>query len=304
VTSARDRAEIARAKLLLVLLSLSWGLAWVAIRVGLEELSPWMIRFLGYSIGVATLVAMAWLQGRRLFVPRGRIWLHLVVASLLNIALFGILGAFAQLNTDTSRVVIVVYSMPVWSSLMAWFVLRERINARVALGLALCVGGLVVLVYPAAGSLAKSATGLLLAFGCALSWAAGTVYMKWARMRGDLVAITAWQLAISAIVLGLCALMFQGVAVPGPVSLRTALAVAFLGVIGTGLAFFLWFTIVGRLSTAMASLGSLANPVVGIIGAVIILGERPSIPDIVGFALIFAAAACVLLPSREAASAR
>ena len=74
----------------------------------------------------------------------------------------------------------------------------------------------------------------------------------------------------------------------------------FNGVFGTGMAYFIWFNIIGRLSTAdgLARLAR-SNPVVGVIGAVIILGERPTVSDIIGFALIFAAAACVLIPQRE-----
>ena len=45
---------------------------------------------------------------------------------------FGVAGTFAQLMANTSRVIIVNYSMPVWGSLMAYFVLHERINARAA----------------------------------------------------------------------------------------------------------------------------------------------------------------------------
>ena len=53
----------------------------------------------------------------------------------------------------------------------------------------------------------------------------------------------------------------------------------------------------------MASLGSLINPVGGVIGAVILLGDRPTVPDMIGFALILGAAACVLIPQREKPSA-
>jgi drug/metabolite transporter (DMT)-like permease len=73
----------------------------------------------------------------------------------------------------------------------------------------------------------------------------------------------------------------------------------FNGVLGTGIAYFVWFNIIGRLSTVMASLGSLINPVVGVIGAIILLGDRPTVTDAVGFALIFGAAACVMIPRRE-----
>jgi uncharacterized membrane protein len=48
-----------------------------------------------------------------------------------------------------------------------------------------------------------------------------------------------------------------------------------------------------------ASLGILSAPVIGVISTVIVLGERPTVPDIIGFVLIFAASACVVLPTRS-----
>ena len=65
--------------------------------------------------------------------------------------------------------------------------------------------------------------------------------------------------------------------------------------VGSAFAYLLWFEIVRRLPAMTASLGVLSVPVVGIIASMLVLGERPTIPDIVGFALILAAAACVLL---------
>ncbi len=287
------------AKLLLVALSFCWGLSWPAIRIGLDELSPWTMRLFGYALGALTLLALLRLQGRALAIPRGRHWLHIVVASFPNVVSFGLFGTFAQLSATTSRVIIINYSMPIWSSLMAWLILRERIAARTALGLALCVGGLTILVYPVMQASLSEPTGLLLALGCALSWAAGTIYMKWARIQGDLLAITFWQVVVGVIVFSIGVLVFRSPLQIEPLQLRTWLAIAFNGLFGTGLAYFIWFNIIGRLSTATASLGSLANPVVGVIGSAIILGERPTVPDMVGFALIFAAAACVLIPQRE-----
>src|SRR5262249_11164810 len=83
----------------------------------------------------------------------------------------------------------------------AWPLLGERLNLRAGIALMLCVGGLLTLVYPAAA--AHSTAGLVLALGCALSWAAGTIYMKWAKIPGGLLTVTAWQIALGA---GGCAL--------------------------------------------------------------------------------------------------
>ena len=292
--------DATKAKLLLVLLSLCWGLSWPAQRIALYELTPWTVRGLGFSIGAVCLFALAKLQGSRLAVPRRRDWLHIGIASLFNVVAFGLFSTFAQLDATTSRVIIVNYSMPIWASLMAWLVLRERLNTSATIGLVLCVAGLTVLVYPVAA--VRTPVGLWLALGCALSWAAGTVYMKWAQIKGDLLVITAWQIAIGAVVLIVGSVIFQGWPTIEPLRLETWLALVFTGFLGTGLGYFLWFHIIGKLPTATASLGSLANPVVGIIGSALLLGERPTAADIIGFALIFAAAACVLVQWRTRAA--
>ena len=261
--------EITKAKLLLVLLAFVWGLSWPIMTIALAEMSVWTLRCLGYSISALSLFALIRLQGRSAAIPRGVTWLHIVAACLFNVIGFGVFSSFALLTASTSRVVIVNYSMPVWASLMAWLILGERLSIR-------------------------AGVGLLLALCCALSWAAGTVYMKWARIPGDLLVITAWQIALGAVVFGAGLLIFQGVPAPAAVSLKAVLAVLYNGLLGTGFAYILWFAIIERLSTATASLGSLSTPVVGIISSMLMLGERPTTEDMIGFALIFAAAACVL----------
>jgi drug/metabolite transporter (DMT)-like permease len=290
--------ETTRAKLMLVLLALAWGLSWPAMKIALDEVGVWWLRFLGLSIGAASLFALIKLQGRKPFIAPGIARWHVVAAGVLNVVGFGLFSSFAQIATATTRVVIVNYSMPVWASLMAWLILGERLNLRAGIGLALCVGGLAALIVPAMGEHATT-TGLLLALGCALSWAAGTVYMKWAKIPGDLLTVTAWQIAIGAVVFAVGLLMFQDMSMPASVSLQAALAVLYTGVIGAGLCYVLWFAIIERLPIATAALGSLATPVVGISSSMLMLGERPTLADTIGFALILAAAACVLVPGRS-----
>ena len=108
------------------------------------------MRLIGYSIGAATLLILLKAQGRSLAIPARKKLAACLHRRVVPRRVFGVAGTFAQLMANTSRVIIVNYSMPVWGSLMAYFVLHERINARSAMGLALCVAGLSVLVYPVA----------------------------------------------------------------------------------------------------------------------------------------------------------
>jgi drug/metabolite transporter (DMT)-like permease len=288
-----DSSEAARtAKLLLVLLSFAWGLTWVSNMIALREVTPWTLRIISYSVGTAFMFGLVRLHRRKARMPTGA-WVHLIISGLLSVAGFGVLTVFAQTSALTSRVVIVSYSMPVWSSLLAWPILGERPNRLKVLGLLLCVAGLIVLVYPLLSE--GLPFGLVLALAAAVSWAAGTVYLKWARLSGDIIAITAWQLLVSLVLVVVCVALLEGVPHVWPLTLEAIGALAFTGIVGTGIAYFLWFSIVGRVSAATASLGSLCVPVVGILSSVIVLGDRPDAWDAIGFTLIFAAAACVLL---------
>jgi drug/metabolite transporter (DMT)-like permease len=130
---------------------------------------------------------------------------------------------------------------------------------------------------------------------CALSWAFATVYLKWVKATIEPLANAAWQLLFGFLFIAAGTFVFDGYPHLWPLHAKTTLAILYVGVFGVGLAHFLWWSIVGRLPTITASIGALLVPVVGVTAAALFLGERPTVNDIIGFVLIFAAAASVLL---------
>lgn len=284
--------RISAAKLLVVLLAFAWGLNWIAAAVALREMSPWSLRVAGSGIGAVTLLGAAFISGQNLRVPRGE-HIHIMIAGFFNVAAFQILSGFAQLSGATSRAIIITYSMPIWASALAWLILGDRLDRVRIIALALCIAGLGVLIWPLVGSGAP--LGVFFAFGCAFGWALATVYLKWAKVDVDPLVNAAWQLAFGTALLAVGMFMFDGYPRIWPISNTSVVAILYIGIFGVGLAHFLWWTIVGKLPTITASIGSLLVPVVAIIASTIMLGERPTMTDIVGFASIFAAAACVLL---------
>jgi drug/metabolite transporter (DMT)-like permease len=280
------------AKLLVVLLAFAWGLNWIGAAFALIEVPPWSLRFAGSGIGALTLFTAALLTGHSLRVPRGE-RLHVMFAAILNVAAFQVLSAFAQLSGATSRAIIITYSMPIWATVLSRLMLGERLNAIRGLAFVLCVAGLGILVWPLFADGFPPAVFYSLA--CALSWALATVYLKWVKATVPPLANAAWQLLFGFLFIAAGTFIFDGYPRLWPLHTQSLLAVLYIGVFGVGLAHFLWWAIVGRLPTVTASIGSLLVPVIGVIASTIILGERPTLPDIAGFALIFAAAACVLL---------
>ena len=281
------------ARLMVVLLSLGWGTTWPAMRIALDEVPPFSMRVATMLVGALTLAALTLLM-RRSFALRGRrAVVHVLVAGLFNIVSFTVLTPFAQLYAATSRVSILVYSMPIWATLMARVFLGERITGMRAAAFALCVAGIVVLIAPLAAT--RIPLGLVLALGAAFGWAAGTIYLKWADIREEPMAVTFWQVVVGFVVMLICQPLVEGRLHLWPIKMTTLAALVFAGFVGSGVAYYLWFEIVRRLSAMTASLGVLASPAIGVVSSVILLGERPTLTDILGFALILSASACVLL---------
>lgn len=290
------------ARLMLVVLSIAWGITWPFNRIALYGLPPFSMRFTTTALGTLVVFAIALVQRRSLALPPGKAWLHVAIAGTLNISGFTVLSALGQMGTTTSRVIILGYSMPIWACLMAWPILGERITRPRLLALLLCAAGIAVLVSPLAS--AGIPPGLMFALAAGMSWAAGTVYLKWARIHGDPLAIAGWQLFAALAVTALAVPAFESGPHLRPLQDRTIMALAFSGLIGSGLCYFLWFEVVRRLPATTASLGVLAAPVIGIAASAIALGERPTLADYIGCALILTAAACVLIvpPTRKPAA--
>jgi drug/metabolite transporter (DMT)-like permease len=108
-----------------------------------------------------------------------------------------------------------------------------------------------------------------------------------ARHHVDLLSFTAWQMAYGAVPLVIVAALVPGGFVhPTPAFLA---AFGYIVLLGTALAFSLWFFIMERFSAATAGIASLLAPVVSVLAAWAQLHEQPSITEIAGIVLILVA---------------
>ena len=286
------------ARLMLVALGLIWGITWPVMKIGLNEIPPLTMRATAAAFGAVTYYLMCVFMRRSLRIPSPKAWAHILVGSLLNIVAFSLFSAFAQLVATTSRVAILAYTMPIWSTLLAWPFLGERPNRVQATALVLCATGLAILIYPLTAN--GIPLGIVFALAVGVCWGGGTVYLKWAHIEADQMGAGSWQMTIAAVILVACVLIFDGGLHFATAHRDGILATAWTGIAGNGIAYALWFTIIQRLPAVTASLGVLASPVIGVIGSFLLLGEVPTAPDMIGFALIFVASACVLLTRQSA----
>jgi len=263
--------EANKAIFMLVLLSIGWGITWPIMKIALIEIPPLSMRMGSAGIGAIVVCFIAKLRNRSLRIPRAA-WIHIVAAGVLNIVGFSLFSAFAQTTASTSRVAILTYTMPIWSCLLAWIILGERLTLNRQIALALCIAGLAVLIYPLAEHGIPG--GILLATGAGVSWAAGTIYLKWARIDADPIGVAAWQIIVGFFVIALCVPVFEGSVHLWPASGWALFGVIFTGTVGSGLAYILWFEIIRVVPAMTASLGVLSAPVIGVLSSMLPIKRR------------------------------
>lgn len=286
-------------RLIALVLAVAWGLNWPAVRIMLTVLPPFSMRFIGLGGGALLLVLLALAQ-RKSLLPARSAWPFVLAGGMLTVALFNVSTAFAQLATSTSRAAVLTFTMPLIAAALAWWLLGERPDRRASAALVIGGAGIAVLAAPvlSAPLSTAAARGLGLPLLAALAWAAGTVATKRWPPEGDRIVLTAWQLAIGAACAGLAALL-AGEELPAVWPLRVQVAMAFHILIATAVAYVLWYRLLSSTTATVAALTTLAVPVVGVLGAMSLVGERPAPADWAGFALVLSGAALVLLrPAR------
>ena len=283
---------------LLIGLSLGWGLNWPVMKTVLTEMAPMHFRTLCLLFGAAGLFAIARLNGLRIRVPSGQ-WLRLAAIALVNMSGWNIFVIYGIPLMASGRAAILGYTMPVWGVLFSSLLLRERLTARRTLGIALGMGGMLLLLGGEIQAVGRSPLGALLVIAAAMSWGLGTVVMK--RWPVDLPAssFVAWQMLLGLTpILGIALLFEEGSFDPFRLSFWPAFGVFYNILIAFNFCYWAWTKIALIAPVGVSSLAVMLTPVIGVFSGIVFLGETPRWNDFAALVLVVAALSTVLIPQR------
>ena len=240
------------------------------------------------------LLMLLWL--RRL--PRGDWWWRALVLGSLNIGVFYALLFVAAYRLPSGLGATLVATAPVVTMVVARILLGDR-PTRVAVGAGL-VGLVGVALRVLQGGLDRpvDAVGLLAGVLAVVSASTGFVLTRRWAPRDDVATVTAWQLVAGGLVLLPLAAVAEGA--PPALDLPAVGALAYLGLLGSGLAYVLWFRGLSLLGPTNASIIGLANPVVGVLLGVVLLGEQFGVVHLTGMVLVVGSVLAAQQPVRDA----
>ena len=258
---------------LLIALTLAWGLNWPMMKLALAELPPWTFRSLCLMIGGSALLLLARLSGGPMSISTRRLP-ALAVVSLFNITGWHLFSAYALLYTGSGRAAIIGYTMPLWASLLSLWVFHARPTARQVAALSLGLAALALLIVKDLGGLGAAPTGALLMLGAALCWAIGTVLVKkfvWDRLA--VTALTGWQQLIGGAPIVLGWWLLEPVPDLMALSLPAAVGLAYAVFVAMIFCHTAYFKLLSLLPAHVAAISVLPVPVVGVVSSAMPLNE-------------------------------
>jgi len=241
------------------------------MKILLRDWPPLFARGISGVVSTLILFAIAAASGERFGVPR-KAWGPLLLAAFTNVFAWMGFTTIAMTTLSISEAALLVYTMPIWATLLAWPVLGTRPKPRDVAGLILGFGGLFVLFSGHPLGLASGKTvSIVLALGAAILFALGSL-LNSRSVPIPPISFVAWQIGLGCFPMVVLSLAFEHPDI-GALQLDSSLMLVYMTLVPMGSCYLSWFATIRRLPPATAAVGMLSVPVIGILAGAFFLGD-------------------------------
>ena len=256
---------------MLVALTLVWGTNWPLFAHAVREVSVWTFRSVALVGAGTVLLGIARLRGLPMGLPR-RHWPAVVMGTLAYLVLWNLCSTYAAVLIPSGQAAVLGFTMPLWSALISWAVLGERLRPRLVLAIALGAAGVTLLMVGSFKAYATAPLGFALGILSAIGWAVGTLVLKRSNIQAPVLVLTGWQLLIGAVPMVAGALVFGDGNWFVP-SWHTIVVITWITLVPMCIGNVCWFAIVGLLPANLAAMSSVMVPVVAMVTGALVAGE-------------------------------
>jgi drug/metabolite transporter (DMT)-like permease len=265
-----------------------WGSTYLGIRIALESWPPFVLAAVRFLF--AGVLMYGWLRLRGAAAPTPRQWANAAIAGIFLLVGGNALVCFAEQSVSSGIAAVAVASMPLFAAVFGGLY-GEWPQRREAIGLGVGFAGVIVLNL--GSSLSGSRVGALALLVAAASWAFGSVWSKRRDMpKGSMN--TAAQMLCAGIAL-VPVSFATGEQLPAHPTLRASLALLYLAIFGSIVAFSAYLYLLKTVRPALATSYAYVNPPVAVLFGVMLLGEHVGALDLAGMAVILVGVAIVIL---------
>ena len=280
--------------ILLAALSLIWGASFMFIRVADREIDPWALVFLRVGLGALVLVPAALVTGRGRALRQARdTWWALLFLGVVNTAVPFLLFSWSETRITSSLAAILQAAAPIFTVLIGVALGLERVGGRRLAGFLVGFAGVALLLGSPGGGGILAALAVVLAAFC---YACGATFASRKLTGVDPLVIGAGSCVVATIVTAPPGIAKFPTSVPG---WKETGSVVVLGLVGTGIAYVLFFALIASAGASRSVLVTYMIPPVALVYGAVLLGEPIRWEAIAGLVLILAGVAFAAGKRRE-----
>lgn len=291
-----------RQLILLVLLTVCWGLNWPVMKSGIADFPPLTFRALSLWLGLPVLgLGLVWLKVP-FSLPRGpggAHWRELAKLATTNMFVWHACMIIALGMLSSGRAAILGYTMPIFSALIGAWLFGNVVNRRGWLGVGAAALGVLLLLWHEVTTLSGNPLGVGLALFAAATWALGTQQLRHTQLQVNTLTLSFWMTALTAVVVSVLAWALESADL-SHIPVATRWAVVYNAVLIFGFAHATWFYLARSLPPVASTLSVMLIPVLGVFSGAWWLNEVLHWQDWAAVALMVVSIASVLWPSRAA----
>ena len=283
--------------IILIFLTIFWGLNWPIMKIGVENYPPLSFRVLGMFGGILVLLIYSHIKNLSLRIEKNQIAevIKLAIPNMLFWHTFIILSI--KLLTS-GRAAILGYTMPIWALLSSSIIFRDKIKIYHIFGILLAMLGAFFLLSSEITSLIGRPLGTILALIAAAAWGLGTAMMKRTNLNISTVCLTFWMMVFTSIIMSLMVLTFEYKYIRLPTMIEL-LTILYNSILIFGFAHVAWFRLARILPPAASSLSIMFIPIIGTFSGSFILNEVHYWQDYISILLIIFAMSTVMSPIKK-----
>ncbi|MFG1455520.1 DMT family transporter [Xanthobacter sp. VTT E-85237] len=269
-----------------------WALNWPLMKLLLEDWPPLFARGFAGVVSAILLGLFALSRRQSLVFPRAA-FPRLLFASFTNVFAWMGFSTIAMRFVTVGQGALIVYTMPIWTTLLAWPLLKRRPTIRDVASLVLGMAGVGLLLAGDGFSLdAGKLIGIALSLAAAVLFALGSVVNDAPLPIPPLVSVT-WQVGLGCLAMLVLGIVFEHPSY-GALSAAGRASFVYMVLVPMGACYLAWFEALRRLPPVAASTGMLLVPALAIVAAALILGEAFGVRQVSAIALTLAGVALAM----------